>query len=168
MGLKFISVDHLVGETVVRIDLDNETWTSEVTFHCASGNSFMLYHEQDCCESVVLEDICGDLNDLIGEPILIAEEVVSTNLSELEQITDALTGENSVRELAAETTTEVLEDIQAGREEFIKTRQGESNTWTFYRFATRKGWVDMRWNGESNGYYSESVSFVQQDKPTIH
>lgn len=109
-------ISELVGKTVVSIDKKDD----ELIFICGTGEKYKMYHSQDCCESVTIEDICGDLDDLIGTPILKAEEVTN----------------------------------------YEPTNSG-SCTWTFYKIATNKGYVDIRWYGESNGHYSESVDFVQ-------
>ena len=37
----------------------------------------------------------------------------------------------------------------------------ESATWTEFTISTKKGSFKIRWLGESNGYYSESVDFVE-------
>lgn len=65
----------LIGKTLTAVTVNEADDT--ITFHVDDGSVYKMYHEQDCCESVVIEDVSGDIQDLIGSPILVAEERVS-------------------------------------------------------------------------------------------
>ena len=122
-------ISELIGKTVISINRNND----ELIFICATGEKYKMYHSQDCCESVIIEDVCGDLNDLIGVPILKAEEIDNNQfIEEYESLFNK-------KDKWGNRVTE--------KEEYYP----ESHTWTFYKFATIKGYVDIRWFGESNG-----------------
>lgn len=106
----------LVFTSVVGLEEQSE----EVIFTSSCGRKFKMYHQQDCCESVYVSDVCGDTSDLVGAEAVSAEERV------IEHETDWGT-----------------------------------MTATFYDIQTTSGSVTIRWNGESNGYYSESVDIKE-------
>lgn len=68
----------LLGRTITKIE--GGVGDVELTFICDDGTKYRMFHDQDCCESVDIEDIAGDLNDLIGSPITLVDE--STNSEE--------------------------------------------------------------------------------------
>lgn len=114
--------EDLKGKTLSEVNVMDD----EIIFTTTDDEQYKMWHQQDCCEHVYIEDFCGDKEDLIGSPLLQVEEVSSE-------------GEGPIGEYE------------------------ESYTWTFYKMATIKGSVTIRWYGSSNGYYSESVSFQKLD-----
>ena len=68
-----IRFEDLKGKTLTAIEVREDD--DEILFAAADGSLSKLWHIQGCCESVYIEDIVGDLVDLIGEPLLLAEEV---------------------------------------------------------------------------------------------
>ena len=50
----------------------------ELHFEFENGQHYKFYHYQDCCETVYIDDICGDLSELTGESLLMAEEVIDS------------------------------------------------------------------------------------------
>ena len=112
------AIDLIEGKTFIKVEKCEYEGGDALKFYETEKSGVVMYHSQDCCESVYINDINGDLSDLVGVEILKCEERIS----------------------------------QEDDDEW-----GGSTTWTFYTIATRKGFVDIRWNGSSNGYYSERV-----------
>lgn len=114
--MKVTLYEDAIGKTIASIEKTHD----EITLIFSDGASVMMHHVQDCCESVYIDDICGDLEDLVGVPLIMFEE----------------TWEND------------------------ETADWGSGTWTFYKLATSKGFVTIKWHGSSNGYYSEGVDVI--------
>lgn len=115
----FGSFEELVGKTALSVGRVEQLadYNEGIRFAFDDGSVYHLVHHQDCCESVDIEDIDGDLDNLVGSPITMADESYSEG-----------------------------EENDYG-----------SSTWSFYRFATVKGYATIRFYGSSNGYYSESA-----------
>lgn len=124
--MKWTTIDVLVGQTLASV---TQHGNELIEFVTNTGTKYHMYHEQDCRESVRINDIAGDLQDLVNTPIVKAYESNS----------------------------------EPGYGDKENPDPWGSGTWTFYHLATSKGYVTIRWYGESNGYYSESVSFSEVD-----
>lgn len=74
-------VDVLLGKTLINIQMSQSINIDRdddyLVFYTSDGERYIMHHFQDCCEDVYIEDINGDLDDLLGSPILQAEQVVS-------------------------------------------------------------------------------------------
>lgn len=116
--------DHLKGKEILLSEITDDS----VRLRFNDGYLDM-YHSQDCCETVYIEDINGN-KDLNGA---IFYEVIQKECD--------------------------MDGID----------YDDSFTWTFYTIITSKGYLDIRWYGASNGYYSESVDveFLFNNKDLI-
>lgn len=119
-------ISQLIGKTLRAV---TQHGREAIDFEAVSGERWQMSYEPDCCATCDIEDIVGDLQDLVDSPIIMAE--ASTN-----------------------------SDDPPRPNEYMSVM---SHTWTFYKFATAKGYVTVRWYGESNGYYSETASFRRID-----
>jgi hypothetical protein len=112
-----LGMEVLLGKTLTKFDVGGNS----VEIECSDGSKYSLFHSQDCCEHVYIEDVCGDVNDLLGHALLMSERVTNRD------------------------------------DEPQDDRYYESWTWTFFKFATVRGYVTVRFFGTSNGYYSETA-----------
>ena len=113
-----VEIDSLIGQTIRHIGFDQ--WSLQFV---TDEFSYLLKHNQECCENVYIEDITGDMSDLIDQIIMKAE---------------------------------------CREDSGWKAEVREQHTYTFYHLATVKGYVDIRFNGISNGNYSTSVDIIRK------
>ena len=138
-----VPIETLIGKTLSRVYTICSTIDSadRIIFITKDSEYFSLYHQPECCESVCLEDICGDLDDLVNSPILTAEKVSSE---------DAAT-------------------VKIQSQSWYNRRHEFTNVWTFIKIGTKKGSVTIRFYGSSNGYYAEDVDLFQtSDLEDLH
>jgi hypothetical protein len=124
--MSYIEIEEFLGKTFTEVSAIGDNTS---LYFKTETEVYEMFHEPDCCEDVYLDEYHGDFKDLVGKPILKAEESIKT---------------------MDDYSKEELKDNDMLDE--------ESFTWTFYNIATIKGDVQLKWYGVSNGYYSESIS----------
>ena len=66
------TIADLIGKTFERVVRDDDG--GRLAFVLPDGSAYVMFHYQDCCEHVYLEDVVGNLDDLAGAEILRASE----------------------------------------------------------------------------------------------
>jgi hypothetical protein len=136
---KQVSFSTLHGKVLVKIE--GNVNDGKMVFTTSKGEIYTLFHDQDCCEHVYIQDIAGDLKDILYTPILLAEESSSRK---------------DPPDCPFPAPKPYDEDDENWEDDWR-----ESFTWTFYKLSTIKGSVTIRWYGQSNGYYSERCTFIK-------
>lgn len=110
----------LVGKVIKKVERSD----NRIVFWTECGLRYTMEHSQSCCESVYIESIAGDLQNLVGKAIFSCSEETNN---------DDSAGEYGI------------------------------GMWTFYKITAFGEYIDIRWYGSSNGYYSVGVSFYVRD-----
>ena len=70
---KYLDISVLKGQRIVKITKGNNLIRFDTDQH-----SYIMQHNQDCCESVSINKIVGDLQSLVGKKIISASDIVGT------------------------------------------------------------------------------------------
>src|SRR5688500_12959241 len=79
-------INVLIGKTITEIT--GGVGDDVMHIFCEDGTKYQMIHHQDCCESCDIEDITGDLADLIGSPIVDAREETNSDNPKVQEYPD--------------------------------------------------------------------------------
>jgi hypothetical protein len=123
--MNYANFFELKGKTITSIDGSNSD-DSDTIITTSDGSIYTLTHIQDCCENVRVYGSVGNIDDVLNEEVIAAED------------------------------TNPMDNPNAPDYKYY-----ESATWSQFRIVTNKGTFEIWWLGESNGYYSETVSVIK-------
>ena len=123
--MNYANFFELKGKTITSIDGSNSD-DSDTIITTSDGSIYTLTHLQDCCEHVRVYGSVGNIDDVLNEEVIAAED------------------------------TNPMDNPNAPDYKYY-----ESATWSQFRIVTNKGTFEIWWLGESNGYYSETVSVIK-------
>lgn len=77
--MTYPTLNELIGKTLTKAYVD----CGALRFEADDGSAYTLDGESDCCNSPAsVEDVCGDLSDLVDSPLLQAEEASNCDAPE--------------------------------------------------------------------------------------
>jgi hypothetical protein len=137
--MKKISFKNLVGECFSSIEVSEDR--TQVIFKSAYKATYYMRHKQSCREVVKLEDICGDLSDLIDSEILVASEEanIQEDILHSRKDTDYLWTFYTLRTMRGTVTFRWLGssnecyamDVDVWKEKSFSSTQSNTNTYTY-------------------------------------
>lgn len=74
--MSYVDLEKLKGYMISSVSGMDEGG-DEIVFKLSDGRAFKMYHEQSCCERVSIDDVCGEVCDLVDAEIVHFEERVS-------------------------------------------------------------------------------------------
>ena len=123
--MNYANFFELKGKTITSIQGSNSD-DSDTIITTSDGSIYTLTHIQDCCEHVRVYGSVGNIDDVLNEEVIAAED------------------------------TNPMDNPNAPDYKVY-----DSATWSQFRIGTNKGTFEIWWLGESNGYYSETVSVIK-------
>ena len=88
MNYQTVNINEFIGKTFNSITVED---SKELIKFITDKEVYNMLHDQDCCETVQLDEIHGDLSDLIGSPIITAEERTNSEDNQKDKDDDSFT-----------------------------------------------------------------------------
>ena len=70
-----VELTEFIGKTLKSVNVINDEYNIKIIFEFDTGQKYKMYHEQFCCADVYIEDITGNMQNLIDRELIMAEQV---------------------------------------------------------------------------------------------